>query len=640
MSSLHQIEGKAWHGFRGDRYELDEKSKDITESPGVYVFLGPAGEVLYVGKAKNLRKRLRSYFSSNLSSKTEALMEKVAGLETITVESEVEALILEITLIKKHKPKYNILLKDDKQYPYIRVGLDEKWPRVTLVRRMQKDGARYFGPITRASSVRETLAVLRRLFPYRTCSDRVLAQTTRPCLDYHLGRCLGPCTGELDEKTYMDTIQEVIRFLEGRHKHLRESLVKRMHDHAEKLEFESASRIRDQIRSLDDVTEKQRIVSPDMKDRDVLGLERSKEMSFVALLQVREGKLMGRDGFVLSGTAAEESGDVLEAFITQYYSRASHIPPEILIPVEIPSPEQVTEFLKERKKETGSGAGTVRIKVPRRGRLKDLVVMAADNARTMMAQELPRREREMEENEAAMKNLAEALGMDRLPRRIEGYDISNLSGQETVASMVVLADGRPDKSSYRRFRMKVQGKPDDFAMMQEVLWRRFKRGLKEREEAAQTGKGGKFSAFPDLIMVDGGKGQVSAAKEVLDELKLGIPLVGLAKKNEELFLPDRSEPIVLPRDSSALYLVMRLRDEAHRFAVTYHRKLRGEKALRSAILDVPGIGEAKAKELLRAYGDLDSLRKAPVEEIAKVKGIGMKLAEKIREHLKDRLSDF
>ncbi len=289
--------------------------------------------------------------------------------------------------------------------------------------------------------------------------------------------------------------------------------------------------------------------------------------------------------------------------------------------------------MRGRSTESDSGSGAVRIKVPLRGRLKDLIVMAADNARTMMAEQLPKQEREMEENESAMKSLSKALGMQALPRRIEGYDISNLSGQETVASMVVLSDGRPDKSSYRRFKMKIQGKSDDFAMMQEVLWRRFKKGLKEREEAAVTGKGGKFSVFPDLIMVDGGKGQVSAAKEVLDELKLEVPLVGLAKKNEELFLPDRSDPIVLPRDSGALYLVMRLRDEAHRFAITYHRKLRGERALHSAVSDIPGIGPAKAKELFRVYPDLESLRQAPLEEVAKVKGIGKKLAETIREHL-------
>lgn len=636
MKPIHQIQGRAWHGLRGDRYGLCEISKDITESPGVYMFRGTAGEALYVGKAKNLRKRLRSYFSSNLSPKTEALMQKVKGLETIVVESESEAFILEINLIKKHRPKYNILLKDDKQYPYIRVGVNEKWPRVTVVRRMKKDGARYFGPFTRSGSVRETLTTLRRLFPYRTCSDRALAQAARPCLDFHLGRCLGPCTGELDEGAYADTIQEVLKFLEGRHTDLRESLVTRMNTYAEDLRFEGAAKLRDQIRSLDDITEKQRIVSPDMKDRDVLGLERSKDMSFVALLKVREGKLMGRDGFILSGTAAEDSAEVLEAFLAQYYSRASLISPEILIPMDIPSKSDLEQFLRAQKKESGPVARAVKIRVPRRGRLKELVTMASDNARTMMAERLPKHEREKEENEAAMNSLSLALGMNVLPRRIEGYDISNLSGKETVASMVVLSDGRPDKSSYRRFRMKVQGKSDDYAMMREVLWRRFRKGLKELEEIEATGKGGKFSAFPDLIMVDGGKGQVSAAKEVLNELGLDISLVGLAKKNEELFLPGRSEPVVLPRDSGALYLVMRLRDEAHRFAITYHRKLRGNQALSSVLSDIAGIGPVKTKELFRVYPDLDSLRQAPVEEVAKVKGIGRQLAQKIHDHFSSR----
>ncbi len=630
----NRIEGRAWVGLRGDRCVLDEKTKDVTESPGVYVYRGSGGEVLYVGKAKNLRKRLRSYFAASLAPKTEALMEKVAGLDTITVESEVEALILELTLIKKHRPKYNILLTDDKQYPYIRVGLNEPWPRVTVARRMQRDGARYFGPFTRGSSVRETLTVLRRLFPYRNCSDRALAQTVRPCLDYHIRRCLGPCAGKVDEAIYMKTINEVIKFLEGKHKEVRESLQKSMEESAENLEFEGAARIRDQIRSLDDITEKQRIVSTDMKDRDILGLARTADNAFVALLPVRQGKIVGKDGFVLQGTGTEDNAGILEAFITQYYSLAPFIPGEIALPVDLPSGPEIEAFLREQKKANEARDRVVRLKAPKRGRLRDLVAMACDNAQTMMADIVPKQQREKEQNLEAMENLSRALGMKHLPIRIEGYDISNISGQETVASMVVLTDGRPDKSQYRKFRMKVQGKPDDFAMMQEVLWRRFRKGISEREEMETTGRGGKFSVFPDLVIVDGGKGQVSAAKKVLDELDLDIPLAGLAKKNEEIYLPGAEDPLVLPRDSGALYLIMRLRDEAHRFAITYHRKLRGQKALRSALSDIQGIGPAKMKELLNAFGDVDSIRNATLQEIAKVKGIGPALAGKVLAHLK------
>ncbi len=620
-------------GFRGDRQILDERTKDMTESPGVYVFRDAVGEVLYVGKAKNLRKRLRSYFASALPPKTEALMERAFGLETITVDSEVEALILELNLIKKHSPKYNIMLTDDKQYPYIRVGVSEKWPRVTVARRVQRDGARYFGPFTRSGSVRETLAVLRRLFPFRNCSDRALAQAQRPCLDYYIGRCLGPCTGKIHETAYKRTIDEVVKFLEGKHRAVRESLQTRMLEEAGRMDFESAARVRDQIKSLDDITEKQRIVSPDKKDRDVLGLARTADTAFVALLPVREGKITGKEGFILKGAGAEEDAGILEAFVSQYYSQAPFVPGEILLPSALPPDSDLGAFLRKQKKRNEGKERAVRLKTPKRGRLRELVLMAGDNAKTMMADIVPRQQRQKEENLAAMHDLSLALGMPALPIRIEGYDISNISGQETVGAMVVLRDGRPDKSQYRRFRMKVQAKPDDFAMMQEVLWRRFTRGLKERREMEVTGRGGKFSVFPDLVLVDGGKGQVNAAKKVLDELALDIPLAGLAEKNEEIFLPGQRDPLVLSRDSGALYLVMRLRDEAHRFAVTYHRRLRGEKALRSALSRIPGIGPVKRKELLTAFGDVESIRQASLDDIAKVKGVGPALARTIAAHL-------
>lgn len=630
------FEEQAWTGWVGDRSVLAEKSKEAPDSPGVYVYRGPDGTVLYVGKAISLRSRLRSYFALTLAPKTEALMQRVASLETITVGSEKEALILELNLIKKHKPKYNILLRDDKQYPYIRVGVSDPWPRVTMVRRTAKDGARYFGPFTRAGAVRETLFLLRRIFPYRNCTDRTLQQVARPCLDYHIGRCLGPCTGKLDAATYKATIDDVVEFLEGRLKEVKQNLEKRMSEHAENMEFEQAAHVRDQVRALDSVTEKQRITAPDFKDRDVLGLARAKDTAFVALLPVREGKLLGKEGFILSGAADQEDCDILEAFISQYYSTAPFFPAEILVPCDLPSVPELQDILKEQRKASQGREGAVRLLSPKRGKLKELLAMARDNAEGMLSEYVPKEEREADANRKAMEDLGQALGMAALPSRIEGYDISNITGQEAVASMVVLKDGKPDKASYRRFKMKVDGKPNDFAMMQEVLWRRFKKGLAERTKAAESAtpsNPGKFATFPDLVLVDGGKGQVSAAKDVLDELGLPIPLAGLAKKNEEVFLPEESEPVVLPRDSGALYLVMRLRDEAHRFAVTYHRKLRGEKAVRSVLLDIPGLGPSKVKELLTAFSDLEALKSAPAEEIAKVKGIGPSLANRILGHL-------
>jgi excinuclease ABC subunit C len=634
------LEERAWTGFVGDRAVLAVKSKEAPDSPGVYVYRGEDGTVLYVGKANSLRKRLRSYFGARLAAKTEALMERAASLETITVSSEKEALILELNLIKKHRPRYNILLRDDKQYPYIRVGVADKWPRVTVARRVAKDGARYFGPYTRAGSVRETLFLLRRIFPFRNCTDRAMAQVSRPCLDYYIGRCLGPCTGKLDESTYKATIDEVVSFLEGRLKEVRAGLMKRMAANADNMEFEAAAHVRDQVKALDDVTERQRITAPDQKDRDVLGLARSGETAAVSVLPVREGKVLGKEGFILSGAAGRSGSDILEAFISQYYLAAPYFPPEILVPCDLPSASQLEEVLKEQRKSALGRDVAIHVRAPKRGKFHDLLAMARDNAEGMLAEHVPKEERDAEANRKAMEDLAVALGMRRLPSRVEGFDISNITGKVAVASMVVLKDGKPEKSSYRRFRMKIDGKPNDFAMMQEVLWRRFKKGLAERERAAKETASerlpGKFAAFPDLVLVDGGKGQVSAAKDVLDELRLNMPLAGLAKKNEELFLPGRSEPVVLPRDSGALYLVMRLRDEAHRFAVGYHRKLRSEKATRSALLDVPGVGPAKVRELLTAYPDLDALRKARAEDVARVKSIGPALAQRILDYLKDR----
>lgn len=615
---------RMWAGITGDREILSEKTKDLPTSPGVYVFRDEAGEVLYVGKARNLKNRVRSYFMSNLSPKTEALMERVGGLETIIVDSEAEALILECNLIKKHRPRYNILLRDDKNYPYLRIGIEEQWPRVTIVRRMSQDGARYFGPFTKAGSLRETLSVLRRIFPYRTCSDTYLSQTSRPCLDYQIGRCLGPCTGNMDRETYMETIDGVIKFLEGRHKDVRDTLTAHMEQCAENLDFENAARIRDRISALDDVTQKQKIVLPDMKDRDILGLARSGRLSFVALLPVREGKLMGKEGFVLSGTEFDEDSEIISAFMAQYYPNASFVPREAAVPVLLPDADEVSEY-------TG-----LRVRVPKRGVLKDLVSMANDNARAMMQAYIPKYQKEQEENLKALEDLAGALDLPALPLRVECYDISNTSGKEAVASMVCLVDGKPDKSSYRRFRMKTDGKPDDYAMMQEVLWRRFKRGLQERDAIEKEGKmsrrQSKFAVFPDLIIVDGGKGQVSAAKQVLDELELDIPLAGLAERNEEIFLPHRSEPIVLPRDSGALFLVVRIRDEAHRFAISYHRKIRDKKSIDTELSQIPGLGPKKAKDLLKAFGSVASVKSASYDELLKVKGIGPKLASSILEY--------
>ncbi len=614
-------------GFAGDREELADRITDLPVSCGVYIYRGQGGEILYVGKAANLRSRVRSYFSSNLSLKTEALMSRVQGLEIIVVDSEAEALILEANLIKKHKPRYNILLRDDKQYPYLRIDLNEQWPTVSVVRRMSKDGARYFGPFTRPGSVRETLSFLRRIFPYRTCSDRNFDQAVRPCLNYHIGRCLGPCTGEIDRETYMDIVHEVVKFLEGRHKDVRNRLEKRMYVLAKDLDFENAAKVRDRLNALDDVTQRQKIVLTDMKDRDVIGLARSGKYAFVALLVVRQGKLMGREGFVLTGSELDENQEIIRAFITQYYPKTSFVPRQIVIPVALSDEDEINQYI-----------GT-KLRFPQRGILKDLVAMATDNARAMMSAGMPKYQREEKQYLKAIEDLKEALDLKHLPERIECYDISNLSGKEAVASMVVLSGGKPEKSLYRRFRMKAKSEPNDVAMMQEVLWRRFKRGLDERAkiEADNTGllRASKFAVFPDLVIVDGGKGQVNAAKQVFDQLQINIPLAGLAEKNEEMFMPGKKDSIILPQDSGALFLVVRLRDEAHRFALSYHRSLRRKRTLGTTLSNIPGVGPIKAKQLLATFGSVDAIKRCSAEELQRAKGIGPKLALTIHSYFNE-----
>lgn len=605
------------------RGDLRRKALEAPEGPGVYIFKGEGGEILYVGKARFLRNRVRSYFGQDLPPKTRAMMERATDVEFITADSEAEALILESNLVKKHKPRYNILLKDDKHYPYLRVGLADEWPGVTIARRMKKDGARYFGPYTRAGAVRETLKLLRKVFPYRTCKDTTFKTQTRPCLEYHLGRCPAPCAGLCSRDAYMETIEEVVRFLEGKHREVRDSLERRMKVRAESLDFEGAAKLRDQIRALDQIMSAQKAITADMKDRDVLGFHPYGEDGYVAVLVVREGRLLGREGFKLVGTRDEPLSEVLVAFIAQYYSsRAAAVPEEILVPDAGADTASLENLLRQ------VSGHSVKVLAPKRGFRKDLVDMAMDNARVLVSELVPLEERKKAENQKAMEDLARELGLPVLPRRIEGYDVSNTGGKDASASLVVLQDGKPDKSSYRRFKISLE-EPNDYAMMEEALRRRFSRGLQERRE----GKSGKFSVFPDLILVDGGKGQVSVAAKVLRDLGLDIPVAGLAKKNEEIYLPSREDPLVLPRDSGALFLVMRLRNEAHRFALSYHRKLRSKRIRRSALDAVPGLGEERKKALLAHFGSVERIATASSEEIQKLPGIGPALAAKILEAL-------
>lgn len=614
----------------------------LPEKPGCYLFKDSAGEILYVGKAVNLRARVRSYFQSprNLTSKVLQMVQQIADIEYITTDSEVEALILESNLIKQHRPKYNIRLRDDKQYPYLKVTLQDKWPRVVVARQVKKDGARYFGPYTSSTPMWETLKLSRRLFPLRTC-NRVEAHS-RPCLEYHIGRCLGPCIPDFDgREEYDQTVQDLCEFLAGKQDGLLKKLRERMEAAAEALEFERAAELRDQIRAVEKVTERQKIASPGLEDQDALALAELDGDSCVMVFFVRDGKVIGREPFVLPDTVDTPPGEVMGAFIKQFYSEGQHVPKTVLVSVMPDDAELLTQWLSARR------GSRVELRRPQRGSRRELIELVAENAQQTLADRKAERERDLAATEGAVASLQEHLDLDVPPRRIECFDISNLSGQEIVAAMAVFVDGRPSKAHYRRFRIRTVtgGEPDDYRAMAEVVERRFRQGLQEQaavqerppaERAAAEAKA-KFLPLPDLVIIDGGKGQLSAARKVMHALGIGhIPTFALAEENEWLFTEGEPDPIVLPRQSHALYLLQRIRDEAHRFGLDYLRKVHGKGMRRSVLDDVPGIGPVRKKALLKHFGSVRKLREATVEELAAAPGMTRPAAEKLKEVLGGR----
>lgn len=610
--------------------QLEEKLKHIPAKPGVYLYRDSAGKILYVGKAVSLKNRVRSYFQpwAQLPPKTRVLVDKVADLDYIVTDSEVEALILEQNLIKEHRPRYNVLLKDDKSYPYLKVTLGDDYPRVMITRRHVKDGSRYFGPYTRVGAVNETLRLLKKLFPFRSCRKKEPEKRERPCLNYHIQRCLGPCCGLVDREKYRAMIREVCLFLEGRQEDLVRQLTARMEEAAERLDFEQAARLRDQIRAVGEVIEKQKIISGGFEDQDVAALAETFDEACVMLFLIRGGKLIGSEHFMLEGTEGLSRSEIITAFVKQYYNDAGFIPGEILLSEDIGEEKPVIEaWLSDMR-----GAKVV-LKTPRRGEKKKLVEMAARNA--LLALEQARLEKGVERDEiaGALADLARGLGLEQPPRRLECYDVSNTQGAESVASMVVFEEGKPARDQYRRFKIRTVEGPDDFASLQEVLRRRFTRALEERE-LMKTGqlssREARFHLLPDLVIIDGGKGQLSAARQVMRELGFDrIPTFGLAKEEEQLFAEGRPDPIILPAGSRALHLLQRLRDEAHRFALSYHRKLRGKAGLKSLLEEVEGIGEVRRRELLKAFGSLAEIEKASLEELAAVKGMNKKAARAV-----------
>lgn len=608
--------------------DLQLKLAHLPTRPGVYLMKNAKGQIIYVGKAINLRNRVRSYFQSsrNHSVKIKALVEEITEFEYIVTDSEVEALILESNLIKEHSPWYNTRLKDDKNYPYIKVTVTQRFPRVLMVRKRIKDGSRYFGPFTSTNAVRSTLDFLRRLFPIRTCRKEIQPDSQdRPCLNYHIGRCFAPCAGLVDEKTYDEMIAEVCLFLEGRHDKLIPELRMKMDQAAKSLEYERAARLRDQLSGLERIVEKQKIVASHGDDQDILGYVRAGDLACVQMFLVRNGKLIGREHFLLECGVEEDGKEVLSAFIEQYYSDVSFIPKELLLPEELTDMNLLAQWLGTFKQ------SKVYLLVPKRGEKRKLLEMVTGNAQLVLDEMRAKEERKQQEIDRGLWELQHALELPNPIIRMEAYDISNTQGSQIVASMVVFIDGKPANDQYRRFRIyTVEDGPNDFLAMEEVLRRRFTRGLQEQADQEDQGS---FSLFPDLVLIDGGKGQLSAALTIRDELGLDVPFIGLAKQFEEIYIEDRAAPIILPRESQGLYMVQRIRDEAHRFAITYHRKLRA-KASHGSILDqIPGVGPKRKKALLKHFGTVKAIRNAAVADLVEVEGVNRKTAAEIYQHM-------
>lgn len=614
---------------RAEERPLGEQLKALPDQPGVYLMKDVAGKVIYIGKAANLKHRVRSYFGApaGLAPKTIKLVERVADFEYIVTDSEVEALILESNLIKRYKPHYNVRLKDDKQYPYLRIDIREAWPRIEITRRQTKDGARYFGPFANSGSVRSTLDLLNKLFPYRTCDRPITGNDPRPCLEFYIKRCAGPCIGAVSQTDYRRIIEQVILFLEGKQETVVKDLETKMEEAAENLEFERAAILRDQIRAVEKVIERQKISSTSQADEDVIGFAREESEAAVQVFFVRTGKVIGREYYVLDGAADEDPPRILAAFVQQFYATAAEIPPRLLLQAAPDDRATLEAWL------SGLRGTKVTIQVPQRGEKRGFVDLAAENATHILQQRRVRRLADRGAVGRALEELQEELDLPGPPRRIECYDISNTQGTNSVGSLVVFEDGQPKKSDYRRFKIKTVEGANDFASMQEVLRRRFKRGLAGAEPAEPArGAGTAWGIEPNLIIIDGGKGQLGAVMEVVRELGLDhIPVVGLAKQFEEIYQPDRPDPVVLPRNSQALYLVQRIRDEAHRFAITYHRNLRDRQMTHSVLSDVPGIGPRRRQTLLRHFGSLDRIREASIEDLMQVPGVTRALAARIKQ---------
>ena len=669
---------------------MNEKIQSVLNSlphtPGIYLMKDAQGTILYVGKAISLYNRVRSYFqeSTDLSPKNRSMVAKIDDIEFVTVKNEVEALVLESNYIKQYRPKYNVLMRDDKSYPYIKVAITEDFPRVYRVRSFQRDGNRYFGPYTNSGAVDSTLDLLNKLFAFRTCrydastwapprdggnggderesnghtgksDDFKQKLLPRPCTQYYIHRCIAPCVAYCTREEYDAVIKQVILFLEGKHDEVAKALQEKMQAAAENLDFEEAARIRDRIQAVERVLEKQRIIHTEgQDDQDVVALASSDDETCAMVFFFRNGKLIGREFFILQGTRDSSPGEVMTSFLQQFYESSPHIPPEIIVEVEPDDRNVIQTWLREKR------AGAVTITVPKRGEKVRLIEMVKQNAKEVLDQQRIKWLTDSQKTQMALEELQTALNLAAPPHRIECYDISNTQGTNSVGAMVVFEAGRPKSSEYRRFKIKTVEGPNDFASHQEVLRRRFRHATRIQpdmsniivadnigntdnmdnmdtiETANNTGQESQLDhnwAMPDLIIIDGGKGQLSAAMEVLQDLRIDVPTVGLAKENEEIFIPGSSDPIILPRTSQSLYLVQRIRDEAHRFGITYHRKLRSNRTFKSVLDEIPGIGPKRKQALMKHFGSVKAISAASIDDLASLDGMTRDAAEKVKEYI-------
>lgn len=604
-------------------FDVQEELKKLPQKPGVYIMHDEADAIIYIGKARSLRNRVRQYFrpSHNEGIRKEQMVKQIARFEYIITDSELEALILECNLIKEHQPKYNTMLRDDKTYPYIRVTLGEAFPRVLFSRQMKKDKSRYFGPYTSAAAVKNTIELIRKIYQLRTCSRSLPKDTgkDRPCLNYHIHQCMAPCQAYITREAYRERINQAMEFLNGNYQPVLKELEEKMQSASKQLEFERAAEYRELLKSVRQIAQKQKITNSDGEDKDIIAVASDREDAVVQVFFVRDGMLIGRDHFHVRVGSEDTRAQVLADFVKQFYAGTPFIPKEIMLQEEIEEAEVIGEWL------TGKRGQKVYIRVPKKGTKEKLVELAGKNAEMVLSQDKEKIKREEGRTIGALKEIAALLELEQLSR-IEAFDISNMNGFETVGSMIVYEKGKPKRSDYRKFKLRTVSGPDDYGSMYEVLTRRFTHGMKEQEELKERELEkdyGSFTRFPDLIMMDGGKGQVNVALRVLEELRLNIPVCGMVKDDNHrtrgLYYNNLEIPI--PKSSEGFKLITRIQDEAHRFAIEYHRSLRSKEQVHSVLDDIPGIGPARRKALMRRFLSLDAIRQADVETLSKVESM-------------------